>query len=104
MPKKFSITTPQLCWDWLDNLTRSGKSPIQTSADPQPSPQLLGCVGRLEHGWDGLVHLFPRARSSLDRTAAPLRNSRDHRQHWLLRRTFFRAFHDWVRNGPDLGT
>src|SRR6195256_3751313 len=104
MSKEFSITTLQPCWDWLDNLTRSGKGQIETSADPQSKPQLLGCVGRLEHGWDGLVHLFPRAGSGFDRVAAPIRNSRDDRKHWLLWRPFFRAFHDWVRDGSDLGS
>src|ERR1700686_3119337 len=103
MLKIFLTTTPRAYWDWLDNFTRSGKSQNQTSADAQPSPQLLGCVGRLEHGRDGFVHLFPRARSCLDRTAAPIRNSRHDRQHWILWRTFFRALHVWVRNGPDLG-
>src|SRR5882672_11484632 len=103
MSKEFSITTLQPCWDWLDNVTRSGKDQIETSADPQSNPQLLGCVGRLEHGWDGLVHLFPRAGSGFDRVAAPIRNPRDNREHRLLWRPFFRAFHDRVRNGPDLG-
>src|SRR5882672_3306520 len=101
MSKEFSITTLQPCWDWLDNVTRSGKDQIETSADPQSNPQLLGCVGRLEHGWDGLVHLFPRAGSSLDRIAAPIRNSRDYRKHWLLWRPFFRTLHDWLRDGAD---
>src|ERR1700676_4588554 len=103
MSKKFSITTLQLCWEWLDNLSRSRKRQIQTSADAQPGPQFLGGVERLEHGWDGFVHLFPRAGSSLDRTAAPLRNSRDHRQHWRLRRIILRSIYDRLRNGPDLG-
>src|ERR1700730_11389103 len=103
MSKKFSITTPQLYWEWLDNLSRSRKGQIQTSADAQPGPQFLGGVGRLEHGWDGFVHLLARAGSSLDRTSAPLRNSRDHRQHWRLRRIVLRAFYGRLRNGLDLG-
>src|SRR3984893_18020074 len=104
MPIKSWIATPPPCWDWLDNLTRSGKGRNQTPADAQPGSQFLGGVGRLEHGWDGFVHLFPRAGSGPDRVVAPVRNSRDHRQHWLLRRTLFRAFHDWLWNGADLGT
>src|SRR5713226_4136547 len=103
MLKEFSITTLQPYWEWLDNLSRSRKSQIQTSADAQPGPQFLGGVGRLEHGWDGLVHLLPRAGSGIDRTAAPFGNSRDHRQHWRLRRIVLRAFYDRLRNGLDLG-
>src|ERR1700704_988365 len=98
MLKKFWIITLQLYWEWLDNLSRSRKSQIQTSANAQPGAQFLGGVGRLEHGRDGLVHLFPRAGSSLDRTAASLGNSRDHRQHWRLWRIILRTFYDWLRD------
>src|SRR5882762_1781538 len=101
MPIKSWIRTPRPCWDWLDNLTRSGKGQNQTPADAQPGPQFLGSVGRLEHGRDGFVHLLPRAGSRLDRVVAPVRNSRDNPQHWLLRRPLFRAFHDWLWNGAD---
>src|SRR5665213_1631383 len=102
MPKKSWTATPPTCSDSRDH-PNSANRKNQNETHAQSDSQLLGRLGRVEHGRNGLVHLFARPGPRVDGIIAPLWNSRDARERWLLRRYFLHVVFNWLWHRTGLG-
>src|ERR1700687_5620348 len=93
---------------WLESnrgkQPRGRDAPSPASAEPQSSAQLLGRMGRMDDGRNGLFHLLPGFGSSLARAVAKIWDRSDHGECWVLRRTSLRSIHDRLGNRSDLGS
>src|SRR6202521_514449 len=83
---------------------RRRDAPGPASAEPQSSAQLLGRMGRMDYGRNGLFHLLPGFGSRLARAVAKIWNPSDHGECWVLRWTSLRSLHDRLGNRADLGS